>query len=182
MGSGFGTLCSRKKSESPAPERSDPACHRSHGVGHREIARREDSRILADLRPRRLSLGPHAKANRRPRADFAQFSGMSDKRETDWWMTQSAANCSPHHNSLLTGKMQGISGDLGSCIAKKCWCYKGFPAKFPTQLTGNFYCRTGNLYCTTANLSCLTANLLFGSEKASPLRSITRGESRNVCA
>src|SRR6266851_8863248 len=37
---------------------------RPHGVGHREIARREDSRNLADLRPRRLSLGPHAKANR----------------------------------------------------------------------------------------------------------------------
>jgi hypothetical protein len=36
----------------------------SHGVGHREIARREDSRNLGDLRPRRLSLGPHAKANR----------------------------------------------------------------------------------------------------------------------
>src|ERR1019366_10294090 len=37
---------------------------RSHGVGHREIARRENSRNLADLRPRRLSLGSHAKANR----------------------------------------------------------------------------------------------------------------------
>jgi len=36
----------------------------SHGVGHREIARREDSRNLGDLRPRCLSLGPHAKANR----------------------------------------------------------------------------------------------------------------------
>jgi hypothetical protein len=36
----------------------------SMGVGHREIARREDSRNLADLRPPHLSLGPHARANR----------------------------------------------------------------------------------------------------------------------
>jgi len=37
---------------------------RSHGVGHREIVPREDSRNLADSRPPRLSLGQHAKANR----------------------------------------------------------------------------------------------------------------------
>jgi hypothetical protein len=33
-------------------------------AGQREIARREDSRNFGDLRPQRLSLGPHAKANR----------------------------------------------------------------------------------------------------------------------
>jgi len=31
----------------------------SDGVGHGEIAHRKDSRDLGDLRPRRLSLGPH---------------------------------------------------------------------------------------------------------------------------
>ena len=31
----------------------------------------------------------------RAHADFAQFSEMSDKRETGWWMTQSDANQSP---------------------------------------------------------------------------------------
>jgi hypothetical protein len=43
---------------------------RSHGVGHREIARREDSRNLGDLRPRRLSLRPPAKGNRAPTRGF----------------------------------------------------------------------------------------------------------------
>jgi hypothetical protein len=62
---GFGTLCGRKKSESPSlnPPTRSPRL-RSHGVGPREIARREDSRNLGDLRPRRLSLGPPAKAKR----------------------------------------------------------------------------------------------------------------------
>jgi hypothetical protein len=46
------------------PPTHQSARFRSHGVGHREIARREDSRNLADLRLRRLSLGPHATANR----------------------------------------------------------------------------------------------------------------------
>jgi len=41
-----------------------PCTPPTHRVGHREIARREDSRILGDLRPPRLSLGPHAKAKR----------------------------------------------------------------------------------------------------------------------
>jgi hypothetical protein len=30
----------------------------------------------------------------RTRADSAQFSEMSDKRETGWWRMQSPANCS----------------------------------------------------------------------------------------
>src|ERR1700674_872565 len=46
------------------PPTHESAHLRSHGVGHREIARREDSRNLGDLRLRRLSLGPPAKANR----------------------------------------------------------------------------------------------------------------------
>jgi hypothetical protein len=45
----------------------------SHGVGHREIARREDSRNLGDLRPRPLSLGPHAKANRAHTRGFSSI-------------------------------------------------------------------------------------------------------------
>src|SRR5258707_4598462 len=97
MGSGFGTLCSRKKSESPAPEPpiNDWPRPPTHGVGPREIARRENSRNLDDLLPRCLSGSACEGKSVRTRADFAQFSEMSDNRETGWWKRQSAANRSP---------------------------------------------------------------------------------------
>src|ERR1700694_3839882 len=86
MGSGFGTLLLPERRAKVlrlnAPTHQS-ARLQSHGVGHREIARREDSRNLDDLRPQRLSLGPPAKGNRA--GHFAQFSEMSDERETGWW-------------------------------------------------------------------------------------------------
>src|ERR1700693_1658072 len=98
MGSGFGTLWSRKKSEVlrlNAPTHQS-ACLRSHGVGHREIARREDSRNLG-ICAHDVSLWVRMRRQiARPRADFPQFSELSDNRETGWWMTQSAANHSLH--------------------------------------------------------------------------------------
>jgi hypothetical protein len=56
-----------------------------HGVGHREIARREDSRNLGDC-AHDVSLWVRMRRQiARSRADFLQFSEMSDKRETGWW-------------------------------------------------------------------------------------------------
>src|ERR1700694_4729036 len=88
MGSGFGTLCGRKKSESPAPERSDPPIGMPPiaWVGHGEIARREDSQNLADLRPPRLSLGPHARAH-------ARISSDSPRRPNPWRLRCGAEGC-----------------------------------------------------------------------------------------
>jgi hypothetical protein len=55
------------------------------GVGHREIELREDSRNLGDLRPRGSLWVGLRRQIARTRADFPQFSEMSDKRETGWW-------------------------------------------------------------------------------------------------
>jgi hypothetical protein len=52
--------------------------------GFHLFARREDSRNLADLRPRRLSGSACEGKSARTRADFPQFSEMSDRRETVW--------------------------------------------------------------------------------------------------
>jgi len=61
----------------------------SHGVGHGEIARREDSRNLADLRPRRLSLGPHAKAKRAPTRGLRSIL-WNVRQSRDWLVEQKA--------------------------------------------------------------------------------------------
>ena len=45
--------------------------------------------------PGGVSPGPYAIANRRTRADFERFSEMSETLETEVWMMQSDASCSP---------------------------------------------------------------------------------------
>src|ERR1700680_4319313 len=107
MGSGFGTLCGRKKSETPAPERSDPRIGHASDRMWSDIGKSRAERIREIwpicahdvslwVRMRRQIAGT--------RADFPQFSEMSDKRETGWWMTQSGANRS------LAGKLPDNQG------------------------------------------------------------------------
>jgi hypothetical protein len=48
-------------------------------------SRREDSRILGDLRHDASLRVRMRRQTARTRADFAQFSEMSDNRETGWW-------------------------------------------------------------------------------------------------
>src|ERR1700680_1402344 len=88
MGSGFGTLCGRKKSETPAPERSDPR------IGHASDrmwsdmgkSRAERIREIWPICAHDLSLWVRLRRQiGRPRACSAKCSEMSDKRETGWW-------------------------------------------------------------------------------------------------
>src|SRR5882757_4113322 len=47
-------------------------------------------------------------------AHFEQFSPMSGNARTEWWMKQSAANCSLASNSLFNREITGNRFELGA--------------------------------------------------------------------
>jgi len=95
MGSGFALFVAERRAK---VLRLNPPTHESarlrfHGVGHREIAHREDSRKFGRFCAHDVCLWVRMRGQiARTRADFAQFSEIPDNRETGWWMVQSTAN------------------------------------------------------------------------------------------
>jgi hypothetical protein len=47
--------------------------------------------------------------NAAARAELLPCPDCSERLQTGWRMAESAANCSPRENSLINGKIQGIS-------------------------------------------------------------------------
>src|ERR1700682_1670668 len=104
MGSGFGILCGRKKSESPAPELRPTNRQRLRSQGS-DIgqSRAERIREIWAICVYDVSLWVRMRRQiARTRADFPQFSEIPDNRETGWWIRQSNANCSPSTVNRLT--------------------------------------------------------------------------------
>src|ERR1700687_4168003 len=92
---GFGALCGRKKSECPAPERSEPTNrHASDRMGS-DIGKSRAERIheIWPICAHDVSLWVRLRRQiARTREDFPQFSEMSDNRETGWW-SELNSNC-----------------------------------------------------------------------------------------
>ena len=78
-------------------------------------------------------------------ADFRTSSALTEKGSqrarkggTGWLCSQSAANCSPPANSLIRGKIQGISSISGPWRVLGPSNLNRLVAKFPTQQNREF--------------------------------------------
>src|SRR6266536_2257246 len=72
----------------------------------------------------------------RTRADFVQFSGRSGNLKTEWWMTQSDANCSlsefPDHQGKYREFLRFGAFWKAICSKKTSSLLRFFP-RFPTR-------------------------------------------------
>jgi hypothetical protein len=95
-----------------------------------------DQALVADRADQSLDVSvlPVRSKIARTRADFERFSDVSEYRETGWWRTQSAADCSPRENSLINGKIQGIfaiSAAFGSNLDQMSRVFYGVFVEIP---------------------------------------------------
>ena len=67
------------------------------------------------------------------------------KSATGWLCWQAPANCSPFVNSLITGKIEGISSILGPSSVTRPLQNNRLAAKFPKARAGNFSGKQGAL-------------------------------------